>query len=325
MLSVNKFHGSINMNKLLVSIIIPTYKRATMLHRAVASALEQTYQNIEVLVVSDNEPDDEFTAKARETVESFNDSRVRLITQEKHINGAVARNVGIKASKGEYISFLDDDDYYEKDKIERQVAVLSSLDETWGGVCCRYKVYKKGKLVEVMPKFKGGKVYKEIIMRLIKTQTNCLLLRREALFKAGLFDELLLRHQDVQLLARFTYNYKLMCQDEFLNNLDQDDNMNRAKPEKVMELKHAFFNSVQDIIDSFSIFERYRLRLFTRFDLGALYILDGQKLRGVLNCISIILSPVATIHSLKKVLLKKKMAKLARRMEESGKYPYRKL
>lgn len=309
----------------LVSIIIPTYKRATMLHRAIASALEQTYSNIEVLVVSDNEPDDEFTAQARMTVESFNDSRVRLITQEKHVNGAVARNVGIKASKGEYISFLDDDDYYERDKIERQVALLSSLDESWGGVCCRYKVYKQGKLVEVMPLFKSGKVYKEIIMRLIKTQTNCLLLRREALFNAGLFDETLLRHQDVQLLARFTYNYKLMCQDEFLNNLDQDDNMNRAKPEKVMGLKRAFFTSVQDIIASFSIQEKYRFKMLTRFDIGALYILDGQKLKGILHCLSILLSPVATIQSFNKVLSKKKMAKLARNMEASGNFPYRKL
>lgn len=309
----------------LVSIIIPTYKRAMMLQRAISSALDQTYRNIEILVVSDNEPDDEFTAQARMTVESFNDSRVRLITQEKHINGAVARNVGIKESRGEYITFLDDDDYYEKDKIEKQVALLSSLDESWGGVCCRYKVYKQGKLVEVMPLFKSGKVYKEIIMRLIKTQTNCLLLRREALFKAGLFDESLLRHQDVQLLARFTYNYKLMCQDEFLNNLDQDDNMNRAKPEKVMELKRAFFASVKDILDSFSVLEKYRFKMLTRFDIGALYILDGQKLKGMLHCLSILLSPVATIQSFNKVLSKKKMAKLARNMEASGNFPYRKL
>ena len=309
----------------LVSIIIPTYKRATMLRRAIGSALDQTYSNIEVLVVSDNEPDDEFTAQARETVESFKDLPVRLITQEKHINGAVARNVGIKASKGEFISFLDDDDYYEKDKIEKQVALLSTLDESWGGVCCRYKVYKKGKLVEVMPLFKSGKVYKEVIMRLIKTQTNCLLLRREALFNTGLFDESLLRHQDVQLLARFTYNYKLMCQDEFLNNLDQDDNMNRAKPEKVMELKRAFFNSVKDIIADFSVLEKYRFKMLTRFDIGALYILDGQKLKGMSHCLSILLSPVATILSFNKVLSKKKMAKLARKMEASGNFPYRKL
>lgn len=313
------------MEPFLVSIIIPTYKRATMLHRAIASTLEQTYNHIEVLVVNDNEPDDEFTINARETVDAFKDPRVRLILQEKHINGAVARNVGINASQGDFITFLDDDDYYEKDKIEKQVALLSSLDESWGGVCCRYKVYKNGRLVEIMPLFKSGKIYKDIIMRLIKTQTNCLLFRRDALFKSGLFDESLLRHQDIQLLARFTYNYKLMCQDEFLNNLDQDDNTNRAKPENVMVLKLAFFTSVQDIIDSFSNLEKYRFRLLTRFDIGALYIMDGQIIKGTLNCLSILLSPIATIQSLIKVLSKRKMAKLAKSMELSGKYPYRNL
>lgn len=312
-------------NQLLVSIIIPTYKRASMLHRAIASALEQTYKNIEVLVVSDNEPDDEFTQKARETVDSFNDPRVRLVVQEKHINGAVARNVGIKESKGEYISFLDDDDYIDNNKVERQVEVLSKFDESWGGVCCRYKVYKKGQLVEVMPTFKSGHVYKEVIMRQIKTQTNCLLLRRDALMKAGLFDEKLLRYQDVQLLARFAYNYKLYCQDEFLNNLDQDDNMNRVKPEKVMNLKRAFFDSVQDIIDSFTWFERFRLKLFTKFDLGALYIMDGQKIKGALMCLSIFLSPIAAYTSIHKVIEKKQMQKLAREMRASDKYTYRSL
>lgn len=307
----------------LVSIIIPTYKRATMLHRAISSCIEQTYKNIEVLVVSDNEPNDIFTQDARETVESFHDNRVRLITQERHINGAVARNVGIRASKGKYISFLDDDDYIDADKIEKQVALLESLDETWGGVCCRYKVYKKGRLVEVMPPFRSGKVYKEIIMRQIKTQTNCLLLRREALFDAGLYDENLLRHQDVQLLARFTYKYKLKFQDEFLNNLDQDDSMNRPKPENVMNHKKAFFISVQDIISTFSPIDKYRLRVLTRFDIGALYIMDGQKLKGFFLCLPILLSPISAIQSLLKVASKKRMAKLAMRMHASGAFPYK--
>mgnify|MGYP000267269811 FL=1 len=84
-------------------------------------------------MVSDNEPDDEYTVKACEIVNSFCDKRVRLITQDRHINGAVARNVGIKASQGVYISFLDDDDYIDKDKIEKQVELLSTLDKTVGG------------------------------------------------------------------------------------------------------------------------------------------------------------------------------------------------
>lgn len=310
-------------NKGLVSIIIPTYKRAEMLSRAISSCLEQTYHNIEVLVVSDNAPDDNFTLKARETVDSFKDNRVCLITQQKHINGAVARNVGIRASKGLYISFLDDDDFIDSEKIEKQVEALSILDDSWGGVCCRYKVYKKGRLIEVAPMFKSGYVYKEVLMRLIKTQTNSLLLKRDALIKAGLFDENLLRHQDVQLLTRFTYHYKLKCMDDFMNNLDIDDNMNRAKPEQVAEVKRAFINSVKDIYDTLTPIEKYRLRMLDRFNNGALYIMDGQKLKGLFLCAQVFLCPSALYLSIKKVITKKRMQRLARRMWNTGLYPYR--
>lgn len=307
----------------LVSIIIPTYKRADMLPRAISSALGQTYRNIEVLVVSDNEPDDEFTTKARQTVESFKDNRVHLITQERHVNGAVARNVGIRSSKGEYISFLDDDDYIDPIKTERQVEVLSKLDSSWGGVCCRFKAYRNGQLIEVAPPFNSGYVYKKVLMRQIKTQTNSLLLRRDALFDAGLFDENLLRNQDVQLLVDFTYKYKLYFMDELLNNLDYDDNMNRPDPQKVMAVKKAFFKSVQDVIESLNPFEKYRLKVLTHFDIGALYIMNKQYSKGLLYCLSVFTSPVALWLSIKKVFVKKKSEKEARRLSEKGMYPYR--
>lgn len=296
-----------------------------MLPRAISSVLEQTYQNIEVLVVSDNEPDDEYTAKARETVELFKDRRVRLITQERHINGAVARNVGIKASKGDYISFLDDDDYIDANKIERQVEVLSKLDDTWGGVCCRFKAYRHGKLIEVAPPFKSGYVYKEVLMRQIKTQTNSLLLRRDALFDAGLFDEKLLRNQDVQLLVDFTYKYKLYFMDELLNNLDYDDNMNRPDPQKVIKVKQAFFQSVQNVIDSLSPLERYRLKVLTRFDIGALYIMNKQYAKGIGMCLGVLCSPVALWMSVRKVIIKKKSESKARELAAKGLYPYREI
>lgn len=311
------------MNAFLVSIIIPTYKRATMLRRAISSCVEQTYNNLEILIVSDNEPDDEFTSEARKTVDSINDNRVRLIIQSKHINGAVARNVGIKASRGVFISFLDDDDYLEPNKIERQVDLLSQLDNTWGGVCCRYKAYSGGKLVEVASPFRSGYVYKKEMMSLIRTQTNSLLLRRDALFDSGLFDESLLRNQDVQLITRLTFRYKLKYMDEFLNNLDHNDQQNKKKPEQMAEVRRAFLYSVQDIYDTLSPFEKYRLRMLDKFNNGALYIMDGQRLKGLLECAMVIFCPSALYMSIKKVLLKVRMQKLAKRMWESGRFPYR--
>lgn len=314
---------NIKMEEQLVSIIIPTYKRADMLSRAIRSSLEQTYRNIEVIVVSDNDSDDEFTEKARLTVDSFHDTRVRLITQERHVNGAVARNVGIRASKGTFISFLDDDDYIDKNKIERQVETISKLDESWGGVCCRYKAYLQGKLVEVASPFKSGYVYKEEMMSLIRTQTNSLLLRRDALFNAGLFDENLLRNQDVQLITRFAYKYKIYFMDEYLNNLDHDNQQNRPKPEHVAEVRRAFLNSVKDIYDTLTPIEKYRLRMLDRFNNGALYIMDGQKVKGLLLCAQVLLCPSALYLSIKKVITKKKMQRLAQRMWNTGLYPYK--
>ena len=99
----------------LVSVIMPTYKRSEKLLRAIDSVLNQTYKNLELLLVNDNEPFDEYTEllEKNEVEKYSNDERFHLILQDKHINGAVARNVGIRQARGQYIAFLDDDDWWE--------------------------------------------------------------------------------------------------------------------------------------------------------------------------------------------------------------------
>ena len=119
----------------LVSVIMPTYKRSEKLLRAIDSVLNQTYKNLELLLVNDNEPFDEYTELLKKRVEKYsNDERFHLILQDKHINGAVARNVGIRQARGQYIAFLDDDDWWELNKLEEQVKELKSLDDSWGAV-----------------------------------------------------------------------------------------------------------------------------------------------------------------------------------------------
>ena len=112
----------------LVSVIIPTYKRSDLLPRAIHSVQGQTYRNIEVLVVNDNvSPDDEYSQRLYTLIDSIDDDRVRLISQPKHINGAAARNAGIRDAKGEFIAFLDDDDYWESEKVELQVSIRMGI------------------------------------------------------------------------------------------------------------------------------------------------------------------------------------------------------
>ena len=104
----------------LVSVIIPAYNAARFLRDAVASALGQTYEELEVVVVNDGSSD--ATAALAEQLRS-EDARVRLLHEE---NGgpSAARNAGMAAARGELLCFLDADDVFLPDKLERQVAFL---------------------------------------------------------------------------------------------------------------------------------------------------------------------------------------------------------
>ena len=108
-------------NNHLVSVIIPTYKRSDMLPRAIASVLGQTYQNIQVVVVDDNNPDTEWRETTSKKMEAYaDDSRVKYVCHEQNMNGSVARNTGIHESDGDIVCFLDDDDWFLPTKIEKQ-------------------------------------------------------------------------------------------------------------------------------------------------------------------------------------------------------------
>ena len=105
------------MSKPLVSIIIPNYNKAPYIREAIESALNQTYKNIEVIVVDDGSTD-----QSREIIKSFGKKIKAYFLPHKNAN--VARNFGFKKSKGKYIQFLDSDDIILPEKIEKQVEVL---------------------------------------------------------------------------------------------------------------------------------------------------------------------------------------------------------
>jgi glycosyltransferase involved in cell wall biosynthesis len=105
-----------------VTIVIPTYNRAHLVGHAIESALNQTYQNLEVFVVDDGSTDN-----TKEVVESYG-SRVKYIYQE-NAGPSAARNNGVRRSEAEFIGFLDSDDIYLPLKLEKQVAYLNTHPE----------------------------------------------------------------------------------------------------------------------------------------------------------------------------------------------------
>lgn len=110
----------------LVSVIIPTHNRPDFLYKTIKSILDQTYSNIEVIVVSNG-----YNPNNKQTVDRFADSKITYIEQENSGGPAAPRNHGIRLAKGELIAFCDDDDLWVPDKLAKQVKALLS-DHNYG-------------------------------------------------------------------------------------------------------------------------------------------------------------------------------------------------
>lgn len=122
-------------NKQLVSIIIPVYNVEKYLERCIESVINQTYKNIEIILVNDGSTDNSLSIckKYKEK-----DKRIILIDQ-KNSGVSAARNAALKIAKGEYIQFTDSDDWLEKNMIEEMV--YSSITNDSDIVICEYKNY----------------------------------------------------------------------------------------------------------------------------------------------------------------------------------------
>lgn len=118
--------GDINVEP-LISVIVPTYKRESFfLVRSIDSILGQTYENFEIIIVDDNaNPENkDYKKEVKLLIKKYNTNKIVYLENKENIGGSLSRNVGIRAAKGEYITFLDDDDKYLPEKLRRQVKMM---------------------------------------------------------------------------------------------------------------------------------------------------------------------------------------------------------
>lgn len=201
------------MEQPLVSIIIPTYKRPDTLDRAINSVLNQTYKNIEVIVVDDNNPDTEGRRLTERKMAPFADNpRVKYIKHEKNKNGSAARNTGARASKGEFIGFLDDDDQFLPKKIESQLKRFSEVPEDYAVCYSRYYYIKPGGDRYLASEIREGNQYLNALTRELSFQAGSnMLIKRTAFEDIQGFDETFIRSQDKEIVARLLKKYKICC------------------------------------------------------------------------------------------------------------------
>ena len=191
-----------NNDKELVSAVITTHNRLDYLKRAIDSVMTQTYPNIECIVVSDASTDgtDEYCA-------GRSDIKFISIPKSESHGGNYARNLGIKAAKGKYVAFLDDDDAWLPTKIEKQVSLLKEKNCECVYCLRKYERVRNGEVIgrgnESTKYAIEGDISKKIFRHAI-TSTSCILATKSILDRIGGFDEDLYKLQEYELLIRIS-------------------------------------------------------------------------------------------------------------------------
>lgn len=239
---------------ILVSVIIPTYSRPVFLKRCIDSVLEQTYKNIELIVVDDNDPDTDARRETELVMQSFADiGNVIYLKHEYNKNGSAARNTGWRHSHGKYITFIDDDDAMAPTRIEKLVVCMEQLDSSWGACYTGYRLLKAHGDSQISVEKRSGDCYVAALMRtLFVCGGSNLFLRSAVMDEVNGFDETFIRNQDIEFLVRVTEKYKLAYVDEVLLTIYQEGarpNYTFAQLESVAEQYLSKFKERIDRLD----------------------------------------------------------------------------
>ena len=142
----------------LISIIMPTYNCAKFIKETIQSVINQTYENWELVIVDDCSNDN-----TEEIVASFNDKRIKYHRLEKNSGAAIARTTAMKMATGNYMAFLDSDDLWKKDKLERQLAFMKN--NNYNFTCTAYEqIDEEGNKLNKTIKTKKKANYNRILL-----------------------------------------------------------------------------------------------------------------------------------------------------------------
>ena len=189
----------------MISVIVPTHNRPDMLEIAIQSILNQTFKDFEIIVVNDNGED------VSRIVASFDTDKIIYITHERNKGLAAARNTGIRAARGKYIAYLDDDDVYYSNHLEELVTLLEGTDVSvaYTDAYRAMQVLQNGTYVTTQKDtpYSFDFDYDRILIENF-IPVLCIMHRRVCLDQSGYFDESLDRHEDWDLWIRMSRHYK---------------------------------------------------------------------------------------------------------------------
>jgi len=196
------------MKRPLVSIVTLTYNRADLIHRCIESIQKQTYKNYEHIIADGNSSDN-----TEEIVKSYKDPHIKYIKLDKP-GGELQLRSGASMAKGKYITFLDDDDEYLPNKIEKQVDLFETLGKEYGVVYCWMSYYKNDnpdKVIRVHKPELRGDVSEIAPTKPLICGTPTMMIRRDVFEKYGITyrDDVGYQLSDWELMTRIVQHCKV--------------------------------------------------------------------------------------------------------------------
>lgn len=222
----------------MVSVIMPTYNRESKIKRAINSVLDQTYSDLELIVVDDGSVDN-----TEEIVRDIKDERIQYIKHTSNMGACAARNTGIEAAIGEYIAFQDSDDVWHSDKLERQINTIQFNNADV--VFCKRNMIKNNKVHRDIQMHKEGFLNKKDSVLKIGTQV---IFGRAEVFKEIQFDERMPRLQDCEILYRIHKKYTIYCEDKVMVDYYDSKDAIGTYPLKLLHASQLFLDIHPELV-----------------------------------------------------------------------------
>ena len=234
----------------LVSVVITTYKRSfKVVRRSIDSVLAQTYVPIEIILVDDNNVGDEYRKSIMEELRKY--PLINHVKHERNSGAQMSRNDGIRNAKGKYVAFLDDDDEWMSDKIEKQMRLFNN--EVGLVYCNGYRIdYESGEEKEriyskTVPLKKTVSFEDMLYKDYIGTTTQAII-HKDVFDVCGLFDVDQPARQDYEMWLRISKSFKCVGIDEplFKHYIHQNEQISKDAKKAFIGYKNIYYKYKND-------------------------------------------------------------------------------
>ncbi len=235
------------MNPVFFTVVIPTYNRSELVKDAISSALEQTFESFEVIVV-----DDHSTDNTKNVVASFQDFRIKYIVNDRTKGGAGTRNAGIFRAKGDWVAFLDDDDVWLPEKLKLFYDEIKKNRDNVGIVYSgrvEYDFEKKREMAAFLPEKKGS-IQNDLLYENHIGTFSGVIIRTDLLKMVGGLDEMFVALQDIELYVRLANLCKVSFIEKkltYMRNTNED--RISLNYEKKLKGNRLFWNKYKHLIN----------------------------------------------------------------------------